>query len=54
MPIYSARDTARAVGFPIRTFPDQSVLPTPRDFSQAATSFIASDRQGIHRMRLFA
>jgi hypothetical protein len=42
------------VGFPIRTLPDQSLLPTPRHFSQAATSFIASDRQGIHRMRLVA
>ena len=28
-------------------------LPTPRGFSQATTSFIASDRQGIHRLRLF-
>ena len=42
------------VGFPIRTLPDQSLLPAPRRFSQAATSFIASDRQGIHRVRLFA
>ncbi len=29
-------------------------LPTPRSFSQAPTSFIASSCQGIHRMRLFA
>ena len=29
-------------------------LPTPRRFSQATTSFIASCRLGIHRMRLFA
>jgi hypothetical protein len=29
-------------------------LPTPRSFSQATTSFIASDCQGIHRMRLVA
>jgi hypothetical protein len=27
-------------------------LPAPRSFSQAATSFIACGRQGIHRMRL--
>jgi hypothetical protein len=27
-------------------------LPTPRRFSQATTSFIASDCQGIHRIRL--
>jgi hypothetical protein len=29
-------------------------LPPPRDISQATTSFIASDCQGIHRMRLVA
>ena len=29
-------------------------LPTPRGFSQATTSFIASDCQGIHRVRLVA
>ena len=28
-------------------------LPTPRSFSQATTSFIASYRLGIHRLRLF-
>ena len=28
------------------------LLP-PRSFSQADTSFVASDRLGIHRMRLF-
>jgi hypothetical protein len=28
-------------------------LPAPRDFSQATTSFIASYRLGIHRLRLF-
>jgi hypothetical protein len=28
-------------------------LPAPRSFSQAATSFIACDRQGIHHMHLF-
>ncbi len=27
-------------------------LPPPRNFSQAPTSFIASDCQGIHRIRL--
>ena len=27
-------------------------LPAPRSFSQAATSFIACDRQGIHHMHL--
>jgi len=29
-------------------------LPAPRSFSQATTSFIACDRQGIHRMHLVA
>src|SRR5262245_10491158 len=29
-------------------------LPAPRGFSQAATSFIACNRQGIHHMHLFA
>ena len=29
-------------------------LPAPRSFSQAATSFVACDRQGIHHMHLVA
>ena len=29
-------------------------LPAPRSFSQATTSFIACNRQGIHHMHLFA
>ena len=29
-------------------------LPAPQSFSQACTSFIACDRQGIHHMHLFA
>jgi hypothetical protein len=37
------------VGFPIRTSADQRSLASPRGFSQRATSFIASWRQGIHR-----
>ncbi|OOV36580.1 hypothetical protein BO98_01240 [Candidatus Synechococcus spongiarum LMB bulk10D] len=36
-------------GCPIRKFPDQSLLPAPRDLSQVVTSFIASTCQGIHR-----
>ncbi len=36
-------------GFPIRTPADQRSLASPRGFSQRATSFIASWRQGIHR-----
>jgi hypothetical protein len=54
MAMYSPCNTAGAVGFPIRTLRDQCLLPAPPHFSQAATSFIASDRQGIHRVRLFA
>ena len=50
MPMDSAWDTACAVGFPIRKFTDQSLLAAPRDLSQRATSFIASQCQGIHQM----
>ena len=39
-------------GFPIRKFTDQSLLSAPRDLSQSATSFIASQCQGIHEMPL--
>ena len=45
----SPRDTAEAVGFPIRKSPDQSLLAAPRSLSQRATSFIASQCQGIHQ-----
>jgi hypothetical protein len=48
----SGRDTPRGVGFPIRTSADQRSLASPRGFSQRATSFIASWRQGIHRTPL--
>ena len=40
------------VGFPIRRFPDQSSFAAPRNLSQRTTSFIASQRQGIHRIPL--
>jgi hypothetical protein len=39
-------------GFPIRISTDQSLLSAPRGFSQSATSFIASQCQGIHEMPL--
>jgi hypothetical protein len=49
-------DSAEAIpcgmGFPIRKFTDQRLLPPPRDLSQGATSFIAFLCQGIHRMPL--
>ena len=32
----------------------KACLPAPRSFSQATTSFIACDRQGIHHMHLLA
>ena len=48
--MYSAYDTACAVGCPIRISTDQRLLAAPRGFSQRATSFIASWCQGIHRM----
>ena len=47
--MYSVHDTPCGVGFPIRTSADQRSLASPRGFSQRATSFIASWRQGIHR-----
>ncbi len=45
----SAQATPCGVGFPIRTSADQRSLASPRGFSQRATSFFASWRQGIHR-----
>ena len=36
-------------GFPIRRSPDPRLLATTRSFSQLSTSFIASQRLGIHR-----
>ena len=45
----SGRDLPCGRGFPIRTSADQRSLASPRGFSQRATSFIASWRQGIHR-----
>ena len=46
------RISLKEMGFPIRISSDQSLLATPRSFSQHATSFIASMRQGIHQMPL--
>ena len=40
------------VGFPIRKSSGQSLFATHRRLSQRTTSFIASQRQGIHRMLL--
>jgi hypothetical protein len=40
------------VGFPIRKSAAQSSFAAPRGLSQRSTSFIASQRQGIHQMPL--
>ena len=40
------------MGFPIRKFSDQSLFAAPQDLSQRTTSFIASQRQGIHQIPL--
>ncbi len=50
--MYSDADTAEAVGCPIQISTDQRMLAPPRGFSQRATSFIASQCQGIHQMPL--
>ena len=55
-PMYSATDdwALPQPGFPIRTSSDHCLLATPRSFSQPATSFIGSWRQGIHLVLLVA
>ena len=51
--VFSMHDTPCGVGSPIRKFTDQSLFAAPRNLSQRTTSFIASQRQGIHRMPFF-
>ena len=46
----SPRDIPEGMGFPIRKSPDQRLLAASRGLSQRATSFIASQCQGIHQM----
>ena len=46
--------TLLAVGCPIRESPDRRLLAAPRSLSQLTTPFIASWRQGIHRVPLVA
>ena len=50
LPIYSEAGNVAlpTLGFPIRTFPDQSLMTALRDLSQSSTSFIGDIRQGIH------
>ena len=45
---------AKRVGSPIRISAVQCLLPAPRSFSQAITSFIASQCQGIHQAPFLA
>jgi hypothetical protein len=53
-PMYSGRDDHRSGRVsPFGNLRIKACLPAPRSLSQATTSFIASCRQGIHRMRLF-
>lgn len=40
--------TLLMLGFPIRKFPDQSLMTALRDLSQSSTSFFGDIRQGIH------
>src|SRR3972149_1262833 len=47
-----AGDDPKGPGFPIRKSADQRALAPPRGLSQRATSFIASQCQGIHQMPL--
>ena len=53
-PMNSAQDTPCGVGCPIRRSRDHRSLASPPGFSQRATSFIASQCQGIHQMPLLA
>src|ERR1700677_1730520 len=48
----SSEQQRSKVGFPIRKFSDQSLFAAPQDLSQRTTSFIASQRQGIHQIPL--
>ena len=51
-PRASSEQQRSKVGFPIRRFTDQSLFAAPHDLSQRTTSFIASQRQGIHQIPL--
>src|SRR5207248_5385765 len=53
-PMNSDKDTPCGVGCPIRRSRDHRSLASPPGFSQRATSFIASQCQGIHQMPLLA
>src|SRR3954469_20099267 len=50
--LLSLRYEGLKVGFPIRRSLDQSSFAAPQGLSQRTTSFIASQRLGIHQMLL--
>lgn len=50
--VCSLTGTPYGVGCPIQKSTDQSLFAAPHGLSQRITSFIASCRQGIHRMPL--
>ncbi len=50
--MYSQQDTCNARGFPHSEIPDSKGYYPNLGLSQVITSFIASDCQGIHRVRL--
>ncbi len=50
--MYSVHDNPEGLGFPIRKSTGQRLFAPHRSLSQRTTSFIASCRQGIHRMPL--
>ena len=51
---FSGGSSLAGGGCPIRRSSDHSLLAAPQGFSQRATSFIASWRQGIHQMPLLS
>ena len=53
-PMYSGRVTLAGRVSPFGHLRINARLPAPRSFSQAATSFIACNRLGIHHMHLVA
>ena len=53
-PMYSGGVTLAGRVSPFGHLRINARLPAPRSFSQAATSFIACNRQGIHHMHLVA
>jgi hypothetical protein len=54
MPMYSACNDLKGRVSPFGNLRIKVCLLTPRSLSQATTSFIACNRQGIHHVHLFA